>query len=121
LAAFHDSPHGFMTLWASAAVEPDRATTPSTIAASVANRKNGYCMLSSGRFVSAPAKPCFGTLTMKYRIQFLDVAATLIREWIADARNAASALELVADIDWPPRAVTMRVLDLDRREVHSKG
>jgi hypothetical protein len=32
LAAFHCSPHGFMTLWASAAVEPDR-TTPSTIAA----------------------------------------------------------------------------------------
>ena len=28
--------------------------------------------------------------------------------------------ELVADIDWPPRAVTMRVLDLDGREVHSK-
>jgi hypothetical protein len=48
-----------MTLWASAAVEQDRTTTPSTIAAPVANRKNGYSMLSSGRFVSAPAKPSF--------------------------------------------------------------
>jgi len=25
----------------------------------------------------------------------------------------------VREIDWPPRAVTMRVLDLDGREVHS--
>ena len=25
----------------------------------------------------------------------------------------------VADTDWPPRAVTMRVLDIDGREVHS--
>jgi hypothetical protein len=26
---------------------------------------------------------------------------------------------LVADIDWPPHAVTMRVLDLEGHEVHS--
>jgi hypothetical protein len=35
-------------------------------------------------------------------------------------RNAVGAIGLVADVDWPPRAVTMRVLDLDGREVHSK-
>jgi len=34
----------------------------------------------------------------------------------AAARNADGAIALV---DWPPRAVTMRVLDLDGREVHS--
>ncbi len=56
---------------------------------------------------------------MQYRIQFLDAAATLIREWIADARNAAGAFEPVADIDWPPHAVSVRALDVDGREVHS--
>jgi len=37
----------------------------------------------------------------------------------ADARNTVGAIELVRDIDWPPRAVTTRVLDLDGREVRS--
>jgi hypothetical protein len=60
------------------------------------------------------------TLTMQFRIQFLDGSAQVIRELHADARNAASAIELVRDIDWPPRAATMGVLDLDGREVHSK-
>jgi hypothetical protein len=56
---------------------------------------------------------------VQYRIQFLDGRASVLRELTADARSAASAIELVADLDWPPRAVTMRVLDLDGREVHS--
>jgi hypothetical protein len=56
---------------------------------------------------------------MQYQIRFLDVGANVIRELTADARNAANALSLVVDRDWPPRAVTMRVLDLDGREVHS--
>jgi hypothetical protein len=37
----------------------------------------------------------------------------------ADARSATNALSLVAATDRPPRAVTMRVLDADGREVHS--
>jgi hypothetical protein len=28
-------------------------------------------------------------------------------------------IALVADMDWPPHAVTLRVLDPDGREVHS--
>ena len=56
---------------------------------------------------------------MQYRIQFLDGAAAVISELIADADSAAGAIALVADIDWPPQAVTMRVLDADGREVHS--
>ena len=56
---------------------------------------------------------------MQYRIQFLDARADVIRELTADARSAAHALSLVVDIDWPPGAVTIRVLDLDGREVHS--
>ena len=56
---------------------------------------------------------------MQYRIQFLDGQANVIRELTADARNAVGAIALVTDIDWPPRAVAIRVLDLDGREVHS--
>ena len=56
---------------------------------------------------------------MQYRIQFLDGSATVLRELTADARNSAGAIALVTDIDWPPHAVTIRVLDLDGREVHS--
>ena len=55
---------------------------------------------------------------MRYRIQFLDVRANVLRELTADARTAANAIALVVDRDWPPRAVTMRMLDLDGREVH---
>ena len=54
---------------------------------------------------------------MQYRIQFLDAAAAAISELIADAHNTAGAISLVADIDWPPHAVTMRVFDADGREV----
>jgi len=56
---------------------------------------------------------------VQYRIQFLDGSAAVIRELFADARNVVGAIALVADVDWPPLAVTMRVLDLDGREVHS--
>jgi hypothetical protein len=56
---------------------------------------------------------------MQFRVQFLDGSARVIREMFADARNAVGAIGLVADVDWPPRAVTVRVLDMDGREVHS--
>jgi hypothetical protein len=67
--------------------------------------------------------PCFPanhTTVMQYQIQFLDAAAAVIGELIADAHNAAGAVALVADLDWPPHAVSMRVLDADGREVHSE-
>ena len=56
---------------------------------------------------------------MQFRIQFLDGNASVILDLIADARNAAGAIALVADLEWPPHAVTMRVFDLDRRDVPS--
>jgi hypothetical protein len=56
---------------------------------------------------------------VQYRIQYLDGSANIIRELSADARSGMSAFELVADIPWVPRAVSMRVLDMDGREVHS--
>ena len=56
---------------------------------------------------------------MQYRIQFLDGCASIIRELFADAWSVANAIALVADADWPPRAVAIRVLDSDGREVRS--
>ena len=55
---------------------------------------------------------------MQYRIEFLDGSAKVIREWSANAQNVAGAIELMVDADWPPRAVTMRVLDPYGPEVH---
>lgn len=60
-----------------------------------------------------------GPLRVQYQIQFLDRSANVIREWSANARDVAGAIELIVDVDWPPRAVTMRVLDAYGREVHS--
>ena len=56
---------------------------------------------------------------MQSQIQFLDAAAARVSELIADARSAHGAIALVVDLDWPPHAVTMRVLDVDGREVLS--
>jgi hypothetical protein len=56
---------------------------------------------------------------MQYRIQFLDGSANVLREWSANARSVAGVVSLVTEFDWPPRAVTMRVLDANGREVHS--
>ena len=56
---------------------------------------------------------------VQYRIQFLDGAGNVVREWSASARNVAGAIELIVDADWPPQTVTMRVLDAYGREVHS--
>jgi hypothetical protein len=58
---------------------------------------------------------------MQYRIQFLDRRANVIRELTADAQNAVGAIALVTDIEWPPHAVSLRMLDPDGREVHSKS
>ncbi len=58
---------------------------------------------------------------MQFRIQFLDGAANVIREWSANAQTVAGAVALIVDADWPPRAVTMRVLDAYGREVHSES
>ena len=56
---------------------------------------------------------------MQCQIQFLDRSANVIREWSANARSVADAIKLIVDADWPPQAVTMRVLDPYGREVHS--
>ena len=56
---------------------------------------------------------------MRYQNQFLDRSSNVIRELFADARSAAAAIALFVDMDWPPHAVSIRVLDGEGREVHS--
>ena len=56
---------------------------------------------------------------MQFRIQFLDGSAKVIGELTAAARSATGALQLVVANDWPPEAVSIRVLDAAGREVHS--
>ena len=57
---------------------------------------------------------------MRYRIQVLDGAATILREMHSDARSVGGAIELITGIEWPPKATTLRILDLDGREVYSR-
>jgi hypothetical protein len=57
---------------------------------------------------------------MQFRVQFLDRAENIIEELTADARNAIGAIELVEGLEWPPRAITMRILDADGLEVHAE-
>ena len=59
-------------------------------------------------------------MTVQFRVQFLDSSTRVIREHVAEARHAADAVALAVDLDWPPRAEIMRVLDLDGFEVHSR-
>ena len=49
---------------------------------------------------------------VQYRIQFLDGMASVILDLVADARDAASAIALVVDLDWPltPTASVLRTV-----------
>jgi hypothetical protein len=48
---------------------------------------------------------------VQYRVQFTDGSDKAVREVQADTGSAANAFVLVADNDWPPDAVRVRVLD----------
>ena len=56
---------------------------------------------------------------MQFRVQFLDGSANVAQEHPTRARNAAHAVELAKYLAWPPRALRMRILDLDGIEVHT--
>ena len=60
----------------------------------------------------------FVFVSVQYRIQFLDARRNILREMTANVLSITSALELIVDADWPPRAVSMRVIDAYGREVH---
>ena len=52
------------------------------------------------------------TLSMQYQVQFLGASTQVIGELFRRAERRRSSL--VADTDWPPHAVSIRVLDADR-------
>ena len=58
---------------------------------------------------------------MQFRVQFLDASGTIIREMLADAWNAAGAIALVEEMEWPVGAVRMVILNEAGGEVHSES
>ena len=48
---------------------------------------------------------------MQYRVQFIDGSDKVVSEVQANAGSAANAFLLVADNEWPPDVVKVRVLD----------
>jgi hypothetical protein len=48
---------------------------------------------------------------MRYRIEFLDGANTVVRMMHIEAGSPANAFLLVVEKDWPPDAITARVVD----------
>ena len=65
-------------------------------------------------------EPAVGTLTVQFRVQFLDVAAAVIQEMHIDAHSVAGAIELVVGLNWPAGTVRMAILDAVGVEVHSR-
>jgi hypothetical protein len=65
-------------------------------------------------------KPPFGASTVHFCVQFLDVAAAVIREMHSDWRSVAGAIEPVAGLGCPTGAVRMVVLDAVGVEAHSQ-
>ena len=57
---------------------------------------------------------------MKYRLEFLDDFANVVREMHSYAWSVSSLVDLLAVIDWPPVSVRVRILESDGREIHSQ-
>ena len=57
---------------------------------------------------------------MRYRIQFLDRSANVTLELTLNARTLAGAIVVAKEDDWPPRAVTLRILDANGLEVYAE-
>ena len=57
---------------------------------------------------------------MKYRLEFLDNFANVVREMHSYAWSVSSLVDLLAVIDWPPVSVRVRILESDGREIHSQ-
>jgi len=57
---------------------------------------------------------------VEYRVQFLDRSGSIIKEFHAYARDVAGAMNLIIDVDWPPGAVRLRVVDAEGLEVDGR-
>jgi hypothetical protein len=58
---------------------------------------------------------------MRFRVQFLDRSANIIREMHCFAWSVAYVIELLMTIDWPLAAVNLRILDQEGKQVHFHG
>ncbi len=56
---------------------------------------------------------------MEFRFQFVDRSAGLLREIPKFGRNAAHARELAAELEWPPRVISLRLIDGDGLEIET--
>jgi hypothetical protein len=56
-------------------------------------------------------------MSVRFRVQFLDRSANIVREMYTFAWSVAYVTELLKAIEWPPVAVSLRILDPDDHEV----
>ncbi len=55
---------------------------------------------------------------MEFRVQLLGGSANIVQGLAVNARNPAGAIEMLTGIDWPPRAITMRIIDSNGTTIH---
>ena len=62
-----------------------------------------------------------GARPQRFRLQFFAVADDRGRSIVAEteipARDASAAIRAAAEADWPPRAIGLRILDDEGREI----
>ncbi len=60
----------------------------------------------------------------RFRLQFFTVASesgpAILAETEIEAADASSAIRAAADADWPPRAIGLRVIDREGREIFER-
>ena len=60
----------------------------------------------------------------RFRLQFFAVAddrgPSIVAETEIQAADASAAIRAAVDADWPPRAIGLRILDPDGREIFER-
>jgi hypothetical protein len=65
-----------------------------------------------------------GARRQRFRLQFFAVTdgrgPAIVLETEIEAADASAAIRAAADADWPPRAIGLRILDLEGREIFER-
>jgi len=65
-----------------------------------------------------------GARPQRFRLQFFAVAdgsgPAIVLETEIEAAEASAAMRAAADADWPPRAIGLRILDREGREIFER-
>jgi hypothetical protein len=65
-----------------------------------------------------------GEKPQRFRLQFFAVAddrrPSIVLETALEAADASAAIRAAADADWPPRAIGLRILDREGREIFER-